>query len=322
MQTAMPNIGLTIDDTEDSMKEKEMTKELIKTQEKLPPLHGKGRGWPAEVSRYLFMVLGCISYAIGLCMFLIPHNIVGGGISGAASLIYMLTGLPAGLFIVLLNVPILLGGLKLMGWRFILRCFITTATLGLCTELCSVLPSITDNPLLGAVYGGLLQGLGIGLFIRFEMSSGGTELLGRITYHLIPVSGIATHVAIFDAAIVILGAWAMNNPENILYALILIFLSAKVSDMIVLGLNKAKMCYIITERADEIAAALLASSPRGVTRIHGDGMYTKSPRDVLMTCVKNSQVSFVHKTVKKIDPAAFMIVGEANEVYGKGFMHI
>ncbi len=275
-----------------------------------------------EVSRYFFMTVGCISFALGICLFLVPHNIVGGGVSGAASLIYMLTGLPTGLFILLLNIPILLGGFRLMGWRFILRCFITTATLGIFTDLFTGLPSITENPLLAAVWGGILQGIGMGCFIRFEMSSGGTELLGRITHHLIPVGGIAAHAAVFDAGIVILGAVAMHNPENILYALILIFVSTRIGDMIVLGLNKAKMCYIITERAEEVSAALLASSPRGITRLHGSGMYTRRDRDVLMTCVKSSQLAPLRNTVKAVDPDAFVIVGDANEVFGKGFTSI
>ncbi|MBQ8427256.1 MAG: YitT family protein [Clostridia bacterium] len=188
-----------------------------------------------ETKRYFFMVIGCFSYALSLQMFLIPNKIVGGGVSGAASLIEIITSLPAGLFIVLLNLPILIFGFRLMGLKFIIRCFITTASLGLATEILSwfVLP-ITDNAILAAAYGGVLQGIGIGLFIKYETSSGGTELLGRITNHALPFGSIATHVAVFDALVVVIGAIVLKNPENILYALILIFISAKVSDLILL----------------------------------------------------------------------------------------
>lgn len=276
-----------------------------------------------ESKRYLFMVLGCFSYALSLQMFLIPNAIVGGGISGAASLIEIITGLPAGLFIVLLNVPILLLGLRLMGFKFIIRCFITTACLGLATEILSwFTPSLTENSLLAAAYGGLLQGIGIGLFIKYETSSGGTELLGRVTNHALPFGTIATHVAIFDAIVVIVGALTLSNPENILYALILIFISAKVSDVIVLGLTKAKMCYVITTKADEVSNFMLSHSPRGITLLNGTGMYTKTPKDVLITCVKNNQVTFLKSSVKQLDKDAFIIVTDANEVYGKGFKRI
>ena len=276
-----------------------------------------------EIKRYFFMVVGCFCYALSLQTFLIPNKIVGGGVSGAASLIEILSGLPAGLFIVLLNIPILIFGFKLMGWKFIVRCFITTACLGLATEILSwFVPPITDNPILAAAYGGVLQGIGIGLFIKFETSSGGTELLGRITQHVLPVGSIATHVAVFDAIVVIVGAITLRNLENILYALILIFISVKVSDLIVLGLNKAKMCYIITTKAEEISDFLISHSPRGITLVQGQGMYTKAPKEVLLTCVKNSQVAHLKSWIKQLDEDAFVVVTDATEVYGKGFMHI
>ena len=277
--------------------------------------------------QYLFMILGCISYALSLRMFLIPLKIVGGGVSGAASLIEILTDIPAGYFIFSINIPILIMGLKLKGWRFIVRCLITTATLSLFTNLFGIeffdfLQGLTNSPLLASLYGGILQGIGIGLFIRYEMSSGGTELLGRITHHVLPILSIAVHAAFFDGLVVILGAIVLNNPENILYALILIFTSAKVSDVLVIGLSKAKMCYIISTKAEEIADFLIHHSPRGVTLIHGEGMYSKTERDVLLTCVKNHQIQSLKTAVKSIDENAFIIVGEATEVYGKGFNRI
>lgn len=281
-----------------------------------------------ELKRYLFMIVGCLCYAASLGVFLIPNEIVGGGVSGAASLIQIITGLPAGIFIVLINVPILIFGFRLMGWKFIIRCFITTATLGLCTELWTFLAEqttlnqLTRNPLLAALYGGLLQGIGIGLFIKYETSSGGTELLGRITHHVIPFGSIATHVALFDGVVVIAGAFALENSENILHALILIFVSAKVSDLIVMGLTKSKMCYIITTKAQEISEYLISHSPRGVTLINGEGMYSKQPRGVLLTCIKNHQIESLKNMVKQLDQNAFLIVCAANEVYGKGFNRI
>lgn len=275
-----------------------------------------------ECKRYFFMILGCLCYSASLCILLIPNEIVGGGVSGAASLIQIVTGLPAGVFIVLINTPILLCGLKLMGWQFILRCLITTLTLGVCTELLSALPQLTDNALLASVYGGIFQGVAVGFFIRYETSSGGTELLGRLSRHIVKVGSIATHVAFFDGLVVIIGAFVMHNPENVLYALILIFVSVKVSDMIVLGLDKAKLCYIITDKAIEISDFLIANSPRGVTLIQGEGMYSKKPHGVLLTCVKKNQIVPLKSAIKQLDENAFVIVCEANEVYGKGFHQI
>jgi uncharacterized membrane-anchored protein YitT (DUF2179 family) len=281
-----------------------------------------------ECKRYLFMVLACISFASSLAIFLLPNKIVGGSISGLASLIELKTTLPAGVFIVLINIPILLFGLKLMGWMFIFRCFITTTALGFFTEVCKAvavttsLTTLTDDPILASLYGGVLQGIGIGLFIKYEMSSGGTELLGRLTHHVLPFGTIATHVAIFDGFIMLLGSILLPNLENILHALILIFVSAKVSDLVVFGFSSAKLCYIITTKAEEVADFLISHSPRGVTFIQGEGMYSKTPKGVLFTCVKSNQVVALKKMIKLLDEDAFVIVCQANEVYGKGFNRI
>ena len=164
--------------------------------------------------------------------------------------------------------------------------------------------------------------MGIGLFIKYEMSSGGTELLGRLTHHVVPFGSIATHVAIFDSLVVIVGALLKHNIENILNALILIFLSAKISDLIVFGFSKAKMCYIITEKAETIAEYLITHSPRGVTKVDGEGMYSKTEKGVLMTCIKSNQVVSLRSAIHLLDEDAFVIVCDANEVYGKGFNRI
>lgn len=279
-----------------------------------------------EIKRYVFMIIGCFCYSSSLTLFLIPNEIVGGGVSGAASLINIVTGLPAGLFIFLINLPILILGFRLMGWRFILRCFITTATLSLTTELLTLcfknVELITDDKILAAIYGGILQGIGIGLFIKYETSSGGTELLGRITHKVLPFLTIAAHVAVLDGLVVVLGAVVLKNIENILYALILIFVSAKISDLVVMGFTKSKLCYIVTTKAEEISDYLIHHSPRGVTLIKGEGMYTKTEKGVIMTCVKNNQIVSLKSWVKQLDEHAFVIVCEANEVYGQGFHNI
>ena len=283
-----------------------------------------------EIKRYLFMIIGCLCYALSLKAFLEPNHITGGGVSGASSLIHIVTGLPTGLFIALINVPILILGFKKMGLKFIVRCFITTAALSLATEFwfwvlpepAVLLEKITSDDILAVLYGGILQGVGIGLFIKYETSSGGTELLGRLTQSLVPVGTIATHVAILDGIVVIMGAIVLSKLENVLFALILIFVSAKVSDLVVMGFGKSKLCYIITDKADEISNFLISHSPRGVTLINGEGMFSKTQKGVLLTCVKFNQVALLKHWIKELDENAFVIVTDANEVYGKGFNRI
>lgn len=274
-----------------------------------------------ELIRFGAMLVGCCLYALGVDCFLVHNEIVGGGASGLATLVYLLTDGKAGigLMTVAINIPILLLGWKQMGWKFILRSLITIVVLGAFNELFTIIPSLTDNRILAAVYGGILQGLGIGIFIKFKVSSGGTELLAREINHWFKFFSIPVWLAILDAVIVISGAFALRDPENIFYALILIFVSAKTSDLFIMGLNRSKLCYVITEHGEEISDYLLRHSPRGITLLEGRGMYSKEKKDVLMTCVKPQQIDQLKSVVKQFDPGAFVIVGDATEVIGKGF---
>ncbi len=284
-----------------------------------------------EWQAYLFMVIGCLSYGFSTSVFLAPtggeYKIVAGGVSGLSVLLNdLIPAVTIGIFILAINIPIFLLGLKQNGWKFILRSLLTVFVLSLATDIIAKLihnPTqyFTKDPLLASIYGGLAQGIGIGCFIRYKVSSGGTELLGRSIQRFIPHLSIATWVAILDAIVVIAGSFKFGI-ENVLYALIVIFLSAKVSDIIVLGVNKAKLCYIITNRAEEISTTLLKESPRGITLIKGVGMYTHSEREVLLTCVRTRQLAQLKLIVKTIDENAFVIVGEASEVHGKGFAKI
>lgn len=269
---------------------------------------------------YLMMVLGCLVYALGVNLFIKPCEIVAGGVSGLATLVYVLTKgqTPIGLLIILLNIPIFLLGLKYSGKEFILKALLTVAVLGGVTDLFAFLPAMTDDPLMAALYGGICQGVGIGLFVRFEFSSGGTELLGRVISKWVKVLNIPVCVGICDALIVLSGAFFVG-ASNVLYALIVVFVSTKLCEMILVGLEKSKLCIIISKKGREISQTLLQQSPRGVTLLDGQGMYTQEQRDVLLTCVKNRQLSQLRAIVRSIDENAFVIINDSVEVRGKGF---
>ncbi len=266
------------------------------------------------------MLLGCVLYALSLRFFLRPNGIVAGGLTGLATLINLIDErIPMGMITIALNVPIFLLGLKYTGWKFILRCLLTVAVLGGVTDLFSLfVPQLTTDPLLASLYGGILQGIGVGLFIRCEFSSGGTELLGRVVSKWVKVVNIPVCVGIFDAMIVAAGAFK-QGPENILYALIVVFVCTKVSEVVLMGLEKSKLCIIITNKGGEIAQALIERSPRGITMLDGEGMYSHQERNVLLTCVKNRQLTQLRQIVREVDEAAFVIINDSVEVRGKGF---
>ena len=269
------------------------------------------------------MLIGCVAYGGSTSLFLARNQIIAGGASGLAVLInYLNPALTVGLMLLCINLPILLLGIKYQGWKFILRCLLTVATLSLVTDLLAKAPLMTEDTVLASLYGGICQGIGLGLFVRFQFSSGGTELLGRIMTRFVKGLNIPVCVGILDAAIVIVGAIITKNPSNLLHALIVIFLSTKVSELILVGFEKSKLCIIISDKGEEISAELLKNSPRGVTMLDGQGMYTHKGHNVLLTCVKNYQLTQLKQIVKSVDEYAFIIVNESVEVRGKGFQSL
>jgi len=273
-----------------------------------------------EVLGYFAMVFGCVFYALSVVLFLEPCGIVAGGITGLSTLFHLLNEkLPIGMITIALNLPIYLFGLKYVGWKFILRCILTVAVLGITTDLLAFLPAMTDDKILASLYGGICQGIGIGLFVKFQFSSGGTELLGRLLSKWTRAGNIPVWVGICDALIVLTGAICLHDANNILFALIVVFVSTKVSEVVLLGLEKSKLCIIISDKAEIISEELLHNSPRGVTLVEGKGMYTKQEHGVLLTCVKNRQLTQLKQIVHAIDENAFVIINESVEVRGKGF---
>ena len=273
-----------------------------------------------ETKGYLGMLVGCFAYGASTSFFLARNHIIAGGATGLAVLINFLNShLTIGLLTVLINLPSLFLGIKYQGWKFIFRCLLTVATLGLVTDLLGKFPLLTEDSVLASLYGGICQGVGIGLFVRYQFSSGGTELLGRIMAKFIKRLNIPVCVGILDGAIVIIGAIVTKNPSNMLHALIVVFLSTKVSEMILVGFEKSKLCIIISDKGAEISETLLQNSPRGVTMLDGQGMYTHKEHNVLLTCVKNHQLPQLKQIVKSVDEQAFIIINESAEVRGKGF---
>ena len=271
-----------------------------------------------ELKGFFFMLLGCVAYASSTSFFLAPNAVVAGGVTGLSVWINSLNDkVPIGLCSIVINLPILLVGIKMQGWKFIVRCLLTIVSLGVITDLLGLLPALTSDGLLASLYGGICQGIGIGLFIRYQFSSGGTELLGRLISNWTKVISIPVCVGILDGIVVLLGS--IQNPSNMLYALIVIFLSTKVSEVVLVGLEKSKLCIIISDKGEEISTTLVSRSPRGVTMMDGQGMYTRKEHNVLFTCVKNRQLPLLKEIVREIDPKAFIIINEAVEVRGQGF---
>lgn len=265
------------------------------------------------------MVLGAATYAASLAFFLVPNQIITGGISGISVLFHILTGMKTGTTSIFLNIPILFLAYRKYGQLFIARCFLTVFFIGQFTNLFSLLNFKTHNMILAAFYAGILQGIGIGLFCKYLVSSGGTELLARLIQSVFPKFSIPQILFLIDGGIVLIGSILLNSTENFLYALIVVILSAKVSEFITTGIIEDALCFIITNKGEEISKQLFQNSKRGITLLNGTGMYLQEPKSILMTVVSKKQIPLLLSIVKERDPNVFIIIASTKEVYGKGF---
>ena len=277
-----------------------------------------------ELKSVAAMLVASFAFALSLDLFIVPNKIICGTLTGLSTLVNFLinNALGIGTLTIIFDIPILLLGLKTQGLKFIVRCLITILVLGVITDLFAFLEPVTNDLLIASIYGGVIQGIAIGIYCKYKVSSGGTELLGRIISEKFKFASIPVCIGILDAIIVITGSIVLKNPQNILYAMIVIFSSTVVSDLVLTGINRAKLCYIISDKSEEISDVLLKNSPRGITGIQGMGMYTRKNKNILMTVVKKHQLEDLKHVVHKIDENAFVIVSDTNEVLGKGFKDI
>lgn len=267
---------------------------------------------------YLGITVGVVLTAIGLDMFLIPNKIAAGGVSGIGTLVYYLSGFPVGITMLAINIPLFIMGIRELGVGFGLRSLYGTITLSVVVDLMADrIPVLTDEPLLASLYGGIVVGIGIGLVFRFKGTTGGTDLAAAIVNRYIKAS-VGLVLFVIDGAVII-AAGLIWNAELALYALLTVFLTARVIDVVQEGFGYAKAALIVSNRPEEVAAAILNRLDRGATALVGRGLYTGAERDVILSVVTRAEVSRLKDLVHEIDPGAFVILADVHEVLGEGF---
>lgn len=269
------------------------------------------------VLEYLYVVLGAAIAAVGFNVFLFPNQIASGGVSGISIILSDLFGWKPGYTQYAFNIPLFIAGVIFLGKNFGIKSFVGTVTLPLFVLFSENWEPWTDNPLLGAIFGGIFIGVGIGIVFKGNASTGGTDLLAQI---ITKYSGITlgTSVLIIDGLIA-LSAAIVFDLETGLYALIALYVTTKTIDIIQLGFSHSKMVYIITNNQDEIRDAIYGEINRGVTKMPAIGGYTGKERPVLMVVVYQTEFTKLKQVIKTVDPNAFVIVSDAYEVLGEGF---
>ncbi|MGN4127302.1 YitT family protein [Lysinibacillus sphaericus] len=271
----------------------------------------------ASILEYVYVIVGAVVVAIGFNVFLLPNQVASGGVSGISTILNGLFGWNPGLVQYMFNIPLFLAGVVLLGKKFGVKSFVGTVTLPFVVLLTNNWEPWTDNPLLGALFGGIVVGLGIGLVFKGNASTGGTDLLAQIITKYTGIT-LGTSVLLIDGVIAISAA-VVFDLEKGLYALIGLFVTTKTIDIIQLGFSQSKMVYIITTKQDEVRDAIYAEINRGVTKLPAIGGYTGEARPVLMVVVYQTEFTKLKQLIKNVDPSAFVIVSDAYEVLGEGF---
>jgi uncharacterized membrane-anchored protein YitT (DUF2179 family) len=274
------------------------------------------------VRDYLIMTVGAICIAVSVNLFLVPNEVVTGGITGVAIILNSLIGTPIGLMILLINVPLLIFGFRhLGGFVFGIRTIYATVALSLAIDLLqpylSQYVTAPRDPLLYTLYGGLLDGLGVGLVFRAQGTTGGIDIVARFMQRWRGVA-LGRSLLVMNA-IVFASAAYIYSLDKLLYALLVAFISGRTIDIVLEGASYARQAIIITGKPDHIRSAILHTLERGVTELEGRGGYTTSGRTLLLSVVAQSEVSVLKAIVRDCDPDAFVIFSNVNEVLGEGF---
>ena len=290
------------------------------------------------MKEYAFVTLGVISYALGWTIFLLPNNLVGGGVSGFASIVYYATNIPMGITYFILNVLLLIIGTKILGTGFggktIYAIFMTAIMLSIMPKL---IPgdfihefAVSNGKLICTVLGGIIAGFGIGLSISQGGSTGGTDIVALVWCKFHPASP-GRVILIIDVGIILSSLLFPSYPESgeilpfaeklavVVYGLIQVTVSGYAVDLYLSGSKQSVQAFIFTKKVNEMADAIAFDMKRGVTVIPAKGWYSKEEKQIVMVVTRKADLNLLLRYVKTIDPDAFLSVSSVMGVYGQGF---
>ena len=280
----------------------------------------KNKNWSTLLDVFK-TAIGCALFALGFDLFLMPGGMNAGGLSGLAMILVHVTGLgTVGLVSALMNIPLfVLGGVKI-GKKFFLGSLLGMLFSSVFIDLFSILPTPQVEPLIGAVYGGLICGIGLGFVFAAGVSTGGSDIIVRLLklkWRHVPIGVISM---CFDACVAVLTGIVYREVSSALYTGIAIYITGKIIDMVVYSFDYSKVALIITKEYEQVAQVISDKLERGATYLYGEGTYSRKETKVVLTAVKKQQIAELKELVVHIDPDAFIIVQEAHQVLGDGFI--
>lgn len=266
-------------------------------------------------------VLGTAVFGLGFSLFLLPNGLNTGGISGLAMIIMEVLGVGSvGLISTIINLPLfIIAGLK-VGKKFFWGSLLGMILLSVFIDLFAILPVPETETLVGALYGGVFCGLGVGMVFTAGHSTGGSDIIIRLMKKKWQHVSIGIFTTLFDLIIAVLTAVVFQSLGQALYCGVTIFVTGRVVDAVVYSFDYSNVALIVTKKHTEIAYRLGKELHRGATFLHGEGSYSHQDTKVVLTAVKKHQITEVKRLVVEEDPDAFIIVQEAHQVLGDGFL--
>ncbi len=268
---------------------------------------------------YLQIAIGSLLVAVGVECFLMPCMISTGGVSGLGTVLYYMFDVHMSLTVLLVNVVLFLFGFRILKKTSVFRTAAGILFLSLFLELVGGLFSYGDDILLSAVFGGILVGVGIGLTVLKDASTGGSDFLAMILHKITPHISVATFMLIIDLGVIVVSGIVFRNYTITLYSAISLYICSRVADFILIRGEYAKSVMIISKKADEIAKVIMDEMERGVTGLRSKGYYENRDGMMLMCIVRSREIPTLLATVEKLDPEAFTVISEVRQVVGSGF---
>ena len=274
---------------------------------------------------FLWITLGTFLMALSTNLFFSPANLVPGGFTGLAIIIRFAVNywfgfdLPIWILNIVLNVPLILFSIKIRGWSFIRRTLVATGMFSLWLYFIPEFLVIEEDIFLVSVVGGALMGIGLGVVFLGKATTGGTDTLAALIQRALPHVSVAKILPFVDGAIILLSVWVFGLNIS-LYAVVSVVVTDIIADHVTIGARNSSVAYIISDAYEEIAAEVMREMDRGTTLLEGTGMYTSTDKPVLFVAVSPKQQVILKEIVYDLDPKAFMIIMEASEVRGEGFL--
>ncbi len=264
--------------------------------------------------KYFFLFVGSILAAIGLEIFLIPNNIIDGGVVGISIISSYISKKPLGIFTFLLNIPFLFFGYKQIGKTFVVSSLFSITSLSIWVSVFHPIPGLTKDILLATVFGGMILGVGVGLIIRYGGSLDGTEIVAIVLNRRTSFS--VGQIVMFFNIFILSSAALVFGWDRAMYSLIAYFIAYKVIDIIIEGLDEAKAAIIISNNGDEIAEAITARLGRSVTYLDGRGSYTRNEKTIIYSVVTRLEVAKLRTIINDKDKNAFVTIQDVSDVMG------